>query len=137
MDDDEEARTKFESAAEDKFCEMLCERIMVNIEKRNAHQAMLDKNQQMIKDVTERFNYIKAQSKKILNDLGLIMKNAKFGIGSTFLLGEGFKGSKIFAGRLVQMQKDQQGDEKSNKGGLGKKKESKKSEQNKDLGQYF
>ena len=34
------------------------------------------------------------------------------------------------------MQKDQKGDDKSNKGG-GKKKESKKSEQNKDLGQYF
>ena len=44
LDDDDEARAKFESAAEDKFCEMLSERIMVNIEKRNAHQAMLDQN---------------------------------------------------------------------------------------------
>lgn len=87
---DAEQEMKFEQNIEEKFCDMLCERIVANIERRNEHQAILDQNQQMIKEINERVGYIEVQQKKLVTDLGKIMKNAKFGIGSEFLLNKAF-----------------------------------------------
>ena len=39
---DAEQEIKFEQNVEEKFCDMLCERIVANIERRNEHQAILD-----------------------------------------------------------------------------------------------
>jgi hypothetical protein len=62
----------YEDMIEDKFTEMLCERIQADMDRKRDHEEVQTKNQNMIKEIVERVKYIKIKTENAINALRTI-----------------------------------------------------------------
>lgn len=101
---DKETEKELDLMYQSELYDILCAEIQRNIDRRNDHQACIEKNTKMIADINERCNYISMSNKKLLASINKIQKNAKTGIGSdSILTWKNYDTLQIHAGKLEEL----------------------------------